>query len=92
MFSQFTPGDIDKIIDTLIETKHKLTLIDVFNEMSKDNEILASIGIDKFLSLFDTGQWYNTFHPTLTQEIKDKFNELSSRQNSRDVSASEHAQ
>ena len=58
----------------------------------KIRDIELTVGIDKFLSLFDTGQWYNTFHPILTQEIKDKFNELSSRQNSRDVSASEHAQ
>ena len=91
-FCKLTQSDIDKIISELIETKHKLTLVDAYNEMSKDNKILAAIGVDKFLSLFDTEQWYDTFHPTLTQSIKDKFNEFTARQNPGNVQSPEHAQ
>ena len=91
-FCKLTQSDIDKIISELIETKHKLTLVDAYKDMSKDNKVFAAIGVDKFLSLFDTEQWYNTFHPTLTQAIKDKFNELTARQNPGNVPATEHAQ
>ena len=92
IFQQLAICDIDKIIAELIEIKQKLTLVDVFNEMSTDNNILAAIGVDKFMSLFGTDQWYDTFHPTLTQSIKDKFNELTAQQNQGNVQSPEHTQ